>query len=192
MDPAGRSSEVASSLAPLLTTPHVAPLQPLSDTPFPPAICRAVPSQVGTLLEMVRDVVTALAADGRTVKVCVQQPLGEGVFQVRGGGRQGEAGRAKVGRRGRGSGGASRGAGGERFSGQGDGGSGATLSSAWTQYGRPRWLPTLPHPPQSPTHCSQGMPLSLNGVMRIMGQMDWGEAKGGRGAGAARCMPLRV
>ncbi|PSC75462.1 adenylate kinase [Micractinium conductrix] len=59
--------------------------------------------RVGTLLEMVRDVVTALAADGRTVKVCVQQPLGEGVFQ--------------------------------------------------------------------------GMPLSLNGVMRIMGQMDWGEAK---------------
>ncbi|KAL4425639.1 hypothetical protein ABPG75_009655 [Micractinium tetrahymenae] len=59
--------------------------------------------RIGTLLELVREVATALAADGRTVKVCVQQALGQGVFQ--------------------------------------------------------------------------GMPLSLNGVMRIMNQMDWGEAK---------------
>ena len=59
--------------------------------------------RVGTLLEMVRDVACAAAADGRKVKVCVQQPLGEGVFQ--------------------------------------------------------------------------GTPLSLSGVMRIMQQMDWGEAE---------------
>lgn len=59
--------------------------------------------RIGTLLELVRELATALAADGRTVKVCVQQALGQGVFQ--------------------------------------------------------------------------GMPLSLNGVMRIMNQMDWGEAK---------------
>jgi adenylate kinase len=59
--------------------------------------------RVGTLLEMVRDVACAVAADGKKVKVCVQQPLGQGVFQ--------------------------------------------------------------------------GTPLSLSGVMRIMQQMDWGEAK---------------
>lgn len=59
--------------------------------------------RVGTLLELVRDVACAVTADGRKVKVCVQQPLGEGVFQ--------------------------------------------------------------------------GTPLSLSGVMRIMQQMDWGEAK---------------
>lgn len=59
--------------------------------------------RVGTLLEMVRDVACAVAADGSKVKVCVQQALGDGVFQ--------------------------------------------------------------------------GTPLSLSGVMRIMQQMDWGEAK---------------
>jgi len=59
--------------------------------------------RVGTLLEMVRDVACAAAADGQKVKVCVQQALGDGVFQ--------------------------------------------------------------------------GTPLSLSGVMRIMQQMDWGEAK---------------
>lgn len=26
--------------------------------------------------------------------------------------------------------------------------------------------------------CTQGMPLSLNGVLRIMKQMDWGESAG--------------
>lgn len=59
--------------------------------------------RVGTLLELVREVVSSLAADGKKVKVCVQQALGEGVFQ--------------------------------------------------------------------------GMPISLNGVMRIMKQMDWGASK---------------
>ena len=39
--------------------------------------------RVGTLLEMVRDMATALAADGKRVKVCVQGAMGEGVFQVR-------------------------------------------------------------------------------------------------------------
>lgn len=58
--------------------------------------------RVGTLLELVREVATSLAADGKRVKVCVQQALGQGVFQ--------------------------------------------------------------------------GMPLSLNGVLRIMKQMDWGES----------------
>ncbi len=38
--------------------------------------------RIGTLLEMVRELATALAADGRTVKVCVQQALGQGVFQA--------------------------------------------------------------------------------------------------------------
>jgi adenylate kinase len=37
---------------------------------------------VGTLLEMVRDMATALALDGKRVKVCVQAAMGEGVFQV--------------------------------------------------------------------------------------------------------------
>ena len=35
-----------------------------------------------TVLELVRDVATELAADGKKVKVCVQQALGQGVFQV--------------------------------------------------------------------------------------------------------------
>lgn len=35
-----------------------------------------------TILELVREIVTDLAADGRKVKVCVQQALGQGVFQV--------------------------------------------------------------------------------------------------------------
>ena len=38
--------------------------------------------RIGTLLELCRDIATALAADGRKVKVCVQQAMGEGVFQV--------------------------------------------------------------------------------------------------------------
>jgi hypothetical protein len=37
---------------------------------------------VGTLLEMVRDMATALALDGKRVKVCVQAAMGQGVFQV--------------------------------------------------------------------------------------------------------------
>ncbi|KFM24902.1 hypothetical protein F751_1781 [Auxenochlorella protothecoides] len=36
--------------------------------------------RVGTLLEMVREMATALAQDGKRVKVCVQQSLGEGIF----------------------------------------------------------------------------------------------------------------
>jgi len=38
--------------------------------------------RVGTLLEMVRDIAEALAEDGKGVKVCVQQAMGQGVFQV--------------------------------------------------------------------------------------------------------------
>ena len=38
--------------------------------------------RVGTLLEMVRDMATALALDGKRVKVCVQAAMGQGVFQV--------------------------------------------------------------------------------------------------------------
>ena len=38
--------------------------------------------RVGTLLEMVRTVARSLTEDGATVKVCVQQSMGEGVFQV--------------------------------------------------------------------------------------------------------------
>ncbi|EIE24349.1 hypothetical protein COCSUDRAFT_65858 [Coccomyxa subellipsoidea C-169] len=37
--------------------------------------------RIGTVLELVRDLVTDLAADGKRVKVCVQQALGQGVFQ---------------------------------------------------------------------------------------------------------------
>lgn len=60
------------------------------------------PVSSGTLLELVREVATSLAQDGRRVKVCVQQAMGQGVFQ--------------------------------------------------------------------------GTPLALSGVMRIMTQMDWGDA----------------
>ena len=35
-----------------------------------------------TILELVRDMATDLVADGARVKVCVQQALGQGVFQV--------------------------------------------------------------------------------------------------------------
>lgn len=38
--------------------------------------------RIGTMLELVREVVTALTADGKRVKVCVQQALGKGVFMV--------------------------------------------------------------------------------------------------------------
>lgn len=37
--------------------------------------------RVGTLLELVREIVTSICADGTKVKVCVQQSLGTGVFQ---------------------------------------------------------------------------------------------------------------
>jgi adenylate kinase len=37
--------------------------------------------RVGTLLEMVREMATALAIDGKKVKVCVQGSMGQGVFQ---------------------------------------------------------------------------------------------------------------
>jgi adenylate kinase len=39
--------------------------------------------RIGTLLEMVREIAMAIAQDGKKVKVCVQQPLGEGFFTVR-------------------------------------------------------------------------------------------------------------
>ncbi len=35
----------------------------------------------GTLLELIREVATSLAQDGKRVKVCVQQAMGQGVFQ---------------------------------------------------------------------------------------------------------------
>lgn len=35
-----------------------------------------------TVLELVRDMATDLVSDGARVKVCVQQALGQGVFQV--------------------------------------------------------------------------------------------------------------
>ena len=38
--------------------------------------------RIGTLLELCRDIATALALDGRRVKVCVQKSMGQGVFQV--------------------------------------------------------------------------------------------------------------
>ncbi len=38
--------------------------------------------RVGTLLELCRDIAESLALDGRGVKVCVQQAMGQGVFQV--------------------------------------------------------------------------------------------------------------
>ena len=38
--------------------------------------------RVGTVLEMVRNIALNLAQDGARVKVCVQQSMGEGVFQV--------------------------------------------------------------------------------------------------------------
>ncbi len=37
--------------------------------------------RVGTLLEMVRQLATELVKDGKVVRVCVQQALGQGVFQ---------------------------------------------------------------------------------------------------------------
>lgn len=54
--------------------------------------------RVGTLLELVREVATSLAADGKRVKVCVQQALGQGVFQVRSGRNQASAGMPWAGR----------------------------------------------------------------------------------------------
>ena len=38
--------------------------------------------RVGTLLELAREIATTLAQDGAHVKICVQQSLGVGVFQV--------------------------------------------------------------------------------------------------------------
>ncbi|GMH33032.1 hypothetical protein BSKO_00866 [Bryopsis sp. KO-2023] len=37
--------------------------------------------RIGTLLELVRELATTLVADGKRVKVCVQQSMGQGVFQ---------------------------------------------------------------------------------------------------------------
>lgn len=38
--------------------------------------------RIGTLLELAREIASALAQDGAHVKVCVQQSMGQGVFQV--------------------------------------------------------------------------------------------------------------
>ena len=38
--------------------------------------------RIGTLLELVRELAQALALDGKRVKISVQQPMGQGVFQV--------------------------------------------------------------------------------------------------------------
>jgi hypothetical protein len=151
--------------------------QHLGTEPSAPAAAAA-----GAVLEMVRDVATALAADGKRVKVVVQQALGQGVFQ---------ASRA--------------GGGGSRVS-AGWGTSAPTHMPAlpWpcllppAVHAAPRgdqslrplaWLclscgqtdplllPPLPLRLLPPP--LQGTPLSLNGVMRIMKQMDWGDSKGG-------------
>jgi len=39
--------------------------------------------RIGTLLEGIRDLATALSADGKRVRVCVQGSLGAGAFEVR-------------------------------------------------------------------------------------------------------------
>lgn len=39
--------------------------------------------RVGTVLEMVREIATALALDGKRVKVCVQGAMGSGSFKVK-------------------------------------------------------------------------------------------------------------
>ena len=36
--------------------------------------------RLGTMLELVRDIALAQAYDGKRVRICVQQPLGEGIF----------------------------------------------------------------------------------------------------------------
>lgn len=38
--------------------------------------------RIGTLLELCRNIAETLAIDGKCVKVCVQQSMGQGVFQV--------------------------------------------------------------------------------------------------------------
>ena len=38
--------------------------------------------RIGTMLEMAREIAWQLAQDGKSVKVCVQQSMGQGVFQV--------------------------------------------------------------------------------------------------------------
>lgn len=38
--------------------------------------------RVGTLLELVREIASALALDGKRVKVCVQGAMGSGSFKV--------------------------------------------------------------------------------------------------------------
>jgi adenylate kinase len=38
--------------------------------------------RIGTLLELVREIATRLAADGKKVRVCVQGSMGQGVFQA--------------------------------------------------------------------------------------------------------------
>ena len=47
-----------------------------------PMLRASAAAAAGAVLELVRDVATALAADGRRVKVSVQQALGQGVFQA--------------------------------------------------------------------------------------------------------------
>lgn len=37
--------------------------------------------RLGTMLEMVRDIALSQAYEGKNVRICVQQPLGEGIFQ---------------------------------------------------------------------------------------------------------------
>ena len=38
--------------------------------------------RIGTLLELARELAESLALDGKKVKISVQQPMGQGVFQV--------------------------------------------------------------------------------------------------------------
>lgn len=73
-----RRSDMASHQSPRMPLPTLRPCRctvPELNTDFDVY-------RVGTLLEMVREMATALAQDGKRVKVCVQQSLGEGIFAV--------------------------------------------------------------------------------------------------------------
>lgn len=101
--PSSRSGFDGSSIPPFLnTTPHPrhvrqhfyadvrhATLKAIEDGAMRAVVRSVFPElntetdvyRVGTLLEMARDLTTAIAQDGKRVKLCVQQSLGKGVFQ---------------------------------------------------------------------------------------------------------------
>lgn len=104
------------------------------------ALCR-------TILELVRDMATDLVADGARVKVCVQQALGQGVFQVRASLACSSPDVASSGVR--------------------------HVKSASERRAMQGADCTEP---RDCAPSAQGLPLSLSGVRRIMDNMDWGEA----------------